>query len=276
MLADPGQVESALLNLAINARDAMPDGGGLVIAVANSPLEGQVDAEGQTVTPGDYVSIKVSDQGSGMPPEILAHAFEPFFTTKAVGKGSGLGLSMVYGFAKQSGGLVTIDSIVGEGTTVTLFLPRATDIAQASEWLGARDAPRGQGERILVVEDEEEVRKLTVTLLEGLGYQVVDFADARGARAALASGVKVDLILADVVLPGGISGVDFVYQVGLEQPGIKVIFMSGYAAESGRISPLLESGYAFLGKPFQRRQLAELVRDTLDGPQLPVGAADPN
>jgi CheY-like chemotaxis protein len=231
--ADPGQLENALLNLAINARDAMPEGGRLSISTANASLEpGEIAAllAGQAPEaaleaarePGDYVVLSVSDTGTGMNPAVLARVFEPFFTTKDVGQGSGLGLSMVYGFARQSGGFVAIESAPGHGTTVRLYLPRTAVAAPAPE---ARDRagrlPRGHGETVLLLEDAEDVRELAVAQLEDLGYRVLAAAEAAEAGA----------LLADVIQPGGRFGPAFADSTR-HNPALKVLFASGYLTEA--------------------------------------------
>ena len=277
--ADPGQLENALLNLAINARDAMPEGGRLSISSANASLEaGEIAAllagqapeaadgePGGPGGPGDYVVLSVSDTGTGMSPAVLARVFEPFFTTKDVGQGSGLGLSMVYGFARQSGGFAAIESAPGRGTTAQLYLPRAVAAAPAP---GARSRatqlPRGH-ETVLLLEDAQDMRELAVALLEDLGYHVLAAADAAEAGARLAENPGVDLLLADVILPGGRSGPDFAETARRRNPALKVLFMSGYSAEVlmqrgdslARDTPLLP-------KPFRKTALAKAVREALD------------
>jgi PAS domain S-box-containing protein len=264
-LADPGQVETALLNLAINSRDAMPDGGRLTIECRNAPLDDSFVANNPETTPGDYVLLAVSDTGSGMSPEVLSHVFEPFFTTKDVGKGSGLGLSMVYGFAKQSGGHVNVYSEPGRGTSVKLYLPRARDARQPTAASAGETAPRGQGETILLIEDDPEVCAMAASMLGTLDYNVVDVPDAAAAEAALRGGDLPALILSDVVLPGGVSGPEFARRAKAAHPGIRIVFMSGYPAEAAIRNGSLESGDGYLSKPFQRGELAAAIRKALDG-----------
>jgi prevent-host-death family protein len=263
-LADPGQVENALLNLAINAQHAMPAGGKLTIETANVVLDAEYAATYLEVSPGDYVLLAVSDTGTGMAPEVLEHAFEPFFTTKDVGEGSGLGLSMVYGFAKQSGGHVTIYSEQGRGTTVKLYLPQAEgpgpDTGEAVE----RDAPGAKGERILVLEDDPDVRTLAVSLLEGLGYEVLEAQDGKEALVVLARDSRVDLLLSDVVLPGGMSGPQLAEEARRRDPGLKILFMSGYPEKAVRRNGSLGKSVEVLSKPFRKHDLAERVRAVLD------------
>ncbi len=264
-LADAGQVENALLNLALNARDAMPQGGRLDILGANRTI-GLADVEAfPEVEPGDYIELAVRDTGQGMTPEVQAQAFEPFFTTKDVGQGSGLGLSMIYGFARQSGGHATIESQAGQGTTVRLYLPRAgagkaVDMAPDQK----AGAPQGSGETILVLEDNEDVRALAVMMLEGLNYRVLEARDAAEARAALReAAASIDLVLSDVVLPGGASGPEFVAEARAAHPGLKVVFMSGYSAEAAGSDTLREAGAGYLSKPFRRADLAKELRKAL-------------
>ncbi len=254
VLADPGQVQNALLNLAINARDAMPAGGTLTINCANIGV-----GEG-----GEFIELSVTDTGFGMTEEQLARAFEPFYTTKDVGKGSGLGLSMVYGFAQQSGGRVSIESELDVGTAVRLLLPRADVMHQPEAESEGITVPLGHGEKILVVEDEDEVRDLVVRMLEGLDYFVVDVANANQAREALQGSVRFDLLLSDIVLPGGISGPQFVSLLRKSHPGLKIIFMSGYAEEAPTESIHPGAADFILDKPFRRRTLAEALRSVLD------------
>ncbi len=261
-MADLGQLESAILNLAINARDAMPGGGRLVIEAANVPAEAAeeiADAE----EPADYVRLSVTDEGTGMSPEEQARAFEPFFTTKEIGQGSGLGLSMVYGFAKQSGGYAAIDSEAGRGTTIHLFLPRA-EIAPAEVEPAPRGPePQGHGEVILVLEDDLDVRELTVSLLSRMGYEVLQAADGRAAERVLGEASRIDLLLSDVVLPGGISGPDFAETARRRHPDITVLFMSGYANDTSDQIARLGAGAVLLHKPFHPRVLAQQVGSAL-------------
>jgi signal transduction histidine kinase len=263
--ADPGQVENALLNLVLNARDAMPNGGKLTVECLNTHLDKTSLAGSPDAEAGDYVVLAVSDDGTGMTEEVKAHAFEPFFTTKEVGEGSGLGLSMVYGFARQSGGHVSIYSEIGKGTTVKLYLPRAVVARQTVTASQGEDTiPRGQGEMILVIEDDPDVRALAVLMLESLEYQVIDACDATSAQKVLAEGQRIDLVLSDVVLTGGTSGPQFADEARAIYPGLKIIFMSGYPAEAAMHNGFLGSGDVLLNKPFERRQLATILRAALD------------
>lgn len=260
--ADPGQIENALLNLALNARHAMSAGGTFSISCTNCHVEDCPVDDESDFAPGDYVVIKVSDTGTGMSSEAARQAFEPFFTTKEFGFGSGLGLSMVYGFAKQSGGQVKLESREGEGTTVTLYLPK-TD-RPADQLVPERPAapPRGQGQKILVLEDEEPVLDMVETMLEGLGYDVHGASNVEAARQILESG-EVDLVLSDVVLGGEISGPDFVVRAREKHPGLKAVFMSGYTAEDADAGSNPCNGEVLINKPFRRRDLAATVQQAL-------------
>ena len=260
---DTGQVENALLNLAINSRDAMPDGGRLSIECINVQLDETYIAENPEALVGDFAVVAVTDTGTGMPEEVLARAFEPFFTTKEVGQGSGLGLSMVYGFTKQSGGHVSIYSEEGKGTTVKLYLPRAKRNESSDSSVADDSIPRGRGETVLVIEDDEDVGILATQVLEGLGYRVVATLDAVGARKILLEH-EVSLVLSDVILPGGMSGPEFAAELGTTNPDLKVIFMSGYPAAAAKRNGFLGSDKVLLNKPFQRRELAGAVRKALD------------
>ena len=256
--ADAAQLENAILNLAFNGRDAMAEGGRLRINATNECVEEVDQLELPGLEAGDYLVVSVSDTGTGMSAAVRRQAFEPFFTTKEIGKGSGLGLSMVYGFARQSGGSVGLSSNVKKGTTVKIYLPRAPE-AVAQGTVKAAVKFRSAGETILLLEDDSSVLKLVVKTLEGLGYTVVEAITAAAAHALLDGGKHVDLILSDIVLPGGTSGPEFVEQVRSKTPGIKVIFMSGYSEEAAAITGLLSGEVEFLSKPFKRDQLASAL-----------------
>ncbi|MBV8754790.1 MAG: response regulator [Hyphomicrobiales bacterium] len=262
--ADPVQLEAALLNLAVNARDAMPNGGKLTIETANVQLDPDYCRRHAEVKPGPYVQIAVTDTGTGMSRQVLDRAFEPFFTTKVAGQGTGLGLSQVFGFVKQSGGHITIYSEVGEGTTVKIYLPRL--FAELREEVPVeREVPGAvPGERVLVVEDDEEVRLYIADLLRGLRYQVIEAADATAALAQLERGNgHIDLLLTDVVLPG-MNGRRLADEVVARANGIKVLFMTGYSRNAivrhGRLDPRVE----MIQKPFTEAALAARIRDVLD------------
>ena len=265
VMIDPHQFENALVNLAVNARDAMPRGGTLVIETANATLDETYAESHEEVTPGEYVKVAVSDAGIGMPRDVLERAFEPFFTTKKIGEGSGLGLSMVYGFAKQSTGHITIYSEVGHGTTVKLYLPRSREAAAET---GAEDktpefAPGS--ERILVVEDDPDVRAVPVAILRKHGYEVAEAADGRQAIGHLKAGRPFDLLFTDVVLPGGMNGVEIAKEAQRLQPDIKVIYTTGYAENSAVHNGILTPGTTLITKPYSRAELLGMVRAALGG-----------
>jgi PAS domain S-box-containing protein len=259
---DANQLESAVLNLALNARDAMPDGGQLTIETANARLDAAYTSRQDDVEPGDYVVIGVSDTGSGMPPDVVAKAIDPFFTTKAAGKGSGLGLSMIYGFAKQSGGHLRIYSEVGHGTTVKLYLPRALQDAVILK-KAVRDAPRGQGETILVVEDDATVRMILSDVLEELGYNVLLASDARPAIPILQSDRRIDLMVSDVILPH-INGRKLAEIARALRPDLKVLFVTGYAENATFRGDFLDAGMDMLTKPFALDDLGAKVRAMIE------------
>jgi signal transduction histidine kinase len=262
VLVDPAELENALINLAINARDAMPAGGQLNIEASNVTVDRVYAAVTGLDRCGDFVMISVSDNGIGMPPDVLDKAFEPFFTTKQPGKGTGLGLSMVYGFARQSGGHVMIHSEAGQGTIIRLYLPR-TVAAVASHEPMADDGIEGGSETILLVEDNELVRAHTAAMLRGLGYIVFSAADGPAALDLLRDGLLPDLLLTDVVLPGGMSGRQVADAAAHLVPQLRVLFTSGYPGsvllEGGRLSP----GVELISKPFRRSELAARVRAQL-------------
>ena len=266
-MADKGQVENALLNLSINARDAMPAGGKLTIETGNVRLDDDYAAQNAEVVQGDYVMLAVTDTGTGMPPEVIERAFEPFFTTKGVGKGSGLGLSMIYGFAKQSRGHLKIYSEVGHGTTVRLYLPRehAEATVEAAPVVARSDQPSG-GEWILVVEDDDLVRGLTVSQLRHLGYRVIEAADGPQAQKILDGNQAIDLLFTDVVMPGGMTGRQLAEVAQRRRPTLKTLYTSGYTENSIIHQGKLDPGVHFLSKPFRRQELALKVREVLDAP----------
>jgi PAS domain S-box-containing protein len=265
--ADPNQLENALLNLAVNARDAMPDGGKLTIETANTHLDQAYAAHNLEVATGQYVVIAVSDTGAGMSAETVTRAFEPFFTTKEVGKGTGLGLSMVYGFVKQSGGNVKVYSEVGHGTTVKIYLPRL--VGQAVETAQAQplpQAPGAHGETILVCEDDEGVRAYSIEVLRELGYRVLEAADGAAALSVLEGAEPIDLLFTDVVLPGGMTGAVLAARAGALRPGLRVLFTTGYARNAIVHHGRLDAGVELITKPFAYADLAARVRDLLDAP----------
>jgi PAS domain S-box-containing protein len=261
--ADPGQLQNALLNLVVNARDAMPGGGRITIETGNVRLDDEYAAAHADVTPGQYVMLAVSDTGSGIPPDMLTRVFEPFFTTKEAGKGTGLGLSMVYGFVKQSRGHVKIYSEVGHGTTVRIYLPRSTSANVQPDRIPAPKEAGGRGETILMVEDDPDMRTLGCALLHSLGYEVLDAQDAHEALRLLQM-KTVSLLLTDVMLRGDMNGRQLAEEACRRQPGLRVLYMSGYSENAiihhGRLDP----GVHLLQKPFRKRDLAAKVRAVLD------------
>ena len=263
VLVDPGQLENALLNLCINARDAMPDGGKITIETGNRWLDRQAAAE-RDLTPGQYVSMCVSDSGTGMPPEVIARAFDPFFTTKPIGQGTGLGLSMIYGFVQQSGGQVRIYSELGQGATVCIYLPRhvgEADTIEATPELG--DAPRAErGETVLVVDDEPTVRMLVTEVLEDLGYIAIEAADGPAGLKVLQSAVRIDLLVTDVGLPG-MNGRQLADAARVARPELKVLFITGYAENAVISHGHLDPGMHVLTKPFAMEALASRIRDLI-------------
>jgi len=264
-MADAAQLESAVLNLALNARDAMPGGGRLTIELANKVLDADYARTHAEVVAGDYVMVAVSDTGHGMTPDIVARVFEPFFTTKSEGRGTGLGLAMVFGFVKQSGGHVKIYSEPGEGTSAKIYLPRAVGAVPVN---GQRsgvpaDLPHGSA-TILLVEDEAGVREIAVAILRSLGYRVLEAPDGdEGLRVFGANAADVDLLLTDVVLPGKVRGRELAERITAIRPEVRVLFMSGYTENSIVHHGRLDDGVHLLGKPFKREQLARKVAEVL-------------
>ena len=261
-MVDPANVENALLNLAINARDAMEGGGRLTIEAGNAYLDSDYARFNADIAPGQYVMLAVTDTGHGMTPEVVANAFEPFFTTKPAGKGTGLGLSMVYGFVKQSGGHVKVYSELGKGTTIRLYLPRST---QSEDVLTELDAipMRGGEETVLVAEDDDAVRDTAVALLAGLGYRVLKARDAASALSIVESGVQVDLLFSDVVMPGPMTATELARKARERQPALKVLFTSGYTENAIVHGGRLDAGVNLLGKPYTREALAAKIRQVL-------------
>lgn len=266
-LADTTNVETTLLNLAINARDAMNGQGKLTVELGNAYLDDEYARKAFGVRPGQYVMLAVTDTGVGIPPELLEKVFDPFFTTKPEGKGTGLGLSMVYGFLKQSGGHINIYSEVGKGTTVRLYLPRATAPEEVVHAPGA--AIVGGNETILVVEDDDAVRETAAELLRELGYRVLLARDGQSGLAVLESGIGFDLLFTDVVMPGKIKSTDLAQRVRKARPGTAVLFNSGYTENSIVHDGKLDNGVNFLSKPYTREQLARKVRQVLDDRRSP-------
>ena len=262
--ADPNQLESALLNLVLNARDAMPNGGMLMIETFNRKLDRDFTNAYENLLPGDYVVLSVTDTGSGMPENVISRAFDPFFTTKPIGQGTGLGLSMIYGFTKQSHGHVSIESQVGHGTTVQLFLPRFHGNKQEDEAdAQSQEVEARAGETILIVEDDPAVRALVSQVLGELGYAWLEAADAVGAVPILESGQRIDLMISDVGLPGmnGRQLADIGRQM---RPDLKVLFITGYAENAGVRAGFLDTGMQMITKPFAFDQLTAKVREMIE------------
>ncbi|WP_254073559.1 ATP-binding protein [Acidisphaera sp. S103] len=265
---DPPQLENALLNLCINARDAMPDGGKLSIETANRWLDIR-GAQERDVPPGQYVSLCVSDNGSGMPPDVVTRAFDPFYTTKPTGEGTGLGLSMVYGFVRQSGGQIRIYSEVDKGTMVCLYLPRHHEAADAVEELNISvvDMPHGEaGQTVLIVDDESSVRIIIVEVLTELGYSVVEAADATSALKILNSNVPVDLLITDVGLPHGLNGRQLADAARLKRPALRVLFITGYAENAVVSHGHLAHDMHVVMKPFTLDALSNRVKEIISKP----------
>ncbi len=265
---DPSQLETAVLNLAINARDAMPNGGELKISTDNVHIGSGDLPNAEDMVPGDYVVLKVADTGHGIPADIMAKVVQPFFTTKEVGKGSGLGLSMVYGFVKQSGGQVRIDSVEGHGTTIELYLPSADrdQVGAVQRRPEADDDTTiiGGTETILVVEDDAAVRQVATSLLSELGYRVIEADNGANALAVLAQTKHVDLLFSDIIMPGGMNGVELARRAQANEPNLRVLHTSGYAAETVTGEDGEASTAELLRKPYHKQELARKIRQTLD------------
>jgi len=262
---DPVQFEAAILNLVVNARDAMPNGGVLEIAVANVTVPTPSLEQSGELAPGDYVCIRVTDSGAGMSPEVAAHAFEPFFTTKEVGRGTGLGLSQVYGFIKQSDGHVELETEPGRGTSFRLYLPRSAPVRAAA---AAAPQPRGElptgTETVLVVEDNPQVRELATATISGLGYRVLEASTGKDALDILQCNAPVDLLFSDIVLPDGMNGFELVHKARALHTGLRALMTSGYANANRPVGERLD--VPVLLKPYRRNELAERIRLALDQP----------
>ncbi|CAO4144666.1 ATP-binding protein [Methylorubrum aminovorans] len=267
-LCDPHQLENAILNLVINARDAMPEGGMLSVVTSNCPHDPSDPEQGKRVLPGDHVCISVSDTGTGMSPDVMKRAFDPFFTTKPLGQGTGLGLSMIYGFARQSQGQTHIASEVGRGTTVRICLPRhAGTVVEPPELHEIAEVPRGSGETVLVVEDEQVVRDLIVEVLHDLGYQTLQAADGPSGLRVLQSPARIDLLVTDVGLPG-LNGRQLADHARETRPDLKVLFMTGYAEGAATPSGFLDPGMALITKPFAVDALMARIRAIIEGGEV--------
>jgi PAS domain S-box-containing protein len=263
-LVDPPQLENALLNLCINARDAMPEGGRIAVRTANASLDAD-SARNLDMPPGPYLALCVADTGTGMPPEVVERVFEPFFTTKPLGQGTGLGLSMIYGFAQQSGGQVRIDSEVGRGTDVCLYLPRhGGAVAEEDPHAALGSPPRAApGETVLVVDDEPTVRMLVTEVLEDLGYTAIEAADGVAGLKVLQSDVRIDLLVTDVGLPGGMNGRQMAEAGRDKRPGLKVLFITGYAEATVLGHGQLAPGMQVITKPFVVEVLGARIREMI-------------
>ena len=261
-IVDPNQLENAILNLALNARDAMPDGGVLKVETSLADVDEAHVAARPDILPGRYLVIAVSDTGVGIAPELMEKVFDPFFTTKPLGQGTGLGLSMVYGFARQSGGQVRIQSEVGVGTSIKLYFP-TTDARPAAAPAAASSTPRGDGERVLVVEDDPAVRMLVREVLEELQYQAVEFADPLAAAPYLASDERIDLMISDVGLPG-MSGRELAETARAYRPDLPILFITGYAENAAMRAGFLGANMSMVTKPFSLDDLAAKVSQMIN------------
>jgi CheY-like chemotaxis protein len=264
IVVDPAQLQASLTNLATNARDAMPNGGRLMVRTGNRHVDADFATEHAEVMPGNYVTIEVSDTGVGMTPEVMNRVFEPFFTTKERDKGTGLGLSVLFGFIKQSGGHISVYSESGKGTTFRLFLPRMTEDVGIVEPSLPAQLIRGRGEAILAVEDNPALRRVVVRQLMELGYRVREAENARVALR-LMERESIDLLLTDIVMPGGTDGHELAQQARQRWPNIKVVFSSGFseARPSGDASSLAPD-ITLLSKPYRKEDLASAVRQALE------------
>ncbi|MGL4396792.1 MAG: PAS domain S-box protein [Hyphomicrobium sp.] len=264
--ADPSEIENAVLNLAINARDAMPDGGKLIIETRNTEFDAHDEGAVSGLTAGQYVVVSVTDTGAGMAPEIVKRAFEPFFTTKPTGKSTGLGLSTIYGFAQQSGGQVTLYSELGKGTTVSLYLPRDGGVEGDRDIAGSATVPLSENnETVLVVEDNPEVREVTLQRIEALGYVVREASSGAEAIAVLKGDPEIALVFSDVVMAGGMSGLDLERWIKEHSPHIKVLLTTGFSAEAIGSTEHGDRPTPILPKPYSRLHLARAIHDALSG-----------
>src|SRR5438552_10634392 len=263
--ADPSQIEQVIMNLVVNARDALLDGGRILIETSNVALDSAYTRDHAVVVPGPYVLLTVSDTGTGMSAETVAHIFEPFYTTKESGRGTGLGLPTAYGIVKQTAGYVWVYSELGKGSTFKVYLPRVTDAVQGPAERPASTNQKGH-ETILLVEDEADVRELTQMVLSGRGYKVIEaHSPAEAERLAGSNGAEIHLLLTDVVMPG-ISGRELAKRLTARFPPLRVMFMSGYTYNVIAQNGTLEEGISFLQKPFTPQLLTEKVREALNRP----------
>ena len=267
---DVGMMEQVLLNLAVNARDAMPQGGQLIINTAARTFDETYVKRNPEARAGQFVCLSVQDTGCGIAPEVLPRIFEPFFTTKEAGRGTGLGLATVYGIVKQHQGWLEVESQVGQGTTFNVFLPASAKSAAPAVESISSAAPRGRGETILVAEDEPALRRLAARMLRNLGYEVLEAASGVEAIEVWERhGRKVDLLLTDLVMPDGLTGRELAKKMATHESGLKVIYTSGYSPEMRETAFVFREGTNFLQKPYEPHTLAKAVRDCLDGKQAP-------
>ncbi|GLR83361.1 ATP-binding protein [Bradyrhizobium iriomotense] len=264
-MADPSQLSSAIVNLAVNARDAMPGGGKLTLQTANRVLDGAGESGDREMEPGEFVMIAVADTGHGIPTDIRDRVFEPFFTTKGVGRGTGLGLSMVYGFAKQTGGTVVIESEEGRGTVVRLFLPRSIGRTASPAGPVAAPSPARGHETILVVEDDPLVQGYVIAQLGSLGYRTLVASDGAAALALVGQGVKFDLLFTDIIMPGGMNGRELAEAIRERRPDVRVLYTSGYTDDAIVHEGHLDPGVALLRKPYRKSELSQKIREVLTG-----------
>jgi two-component system NtrC family sensor kinase len=266
---DPGEFELAILNLAVNAKDAMPAGGTLSIRAKPVTLKGEATEEGLS---GEFVAIRVADTGHGIPPDVLARVFEPFFTTKEVGKGTGLGLSQVYGFAKQSGGTATITSTEGRGTAITIYLPRSYEVPQAPAAKEQAEAPAEPAGTVLLVEDNADVAEVGASLFRQLGYRVRSVVNAQAALAALRLDGDVDLVFSDILMPGGMNGLDLAREINERYPAIPVLLTTGYSASA---QDAVRQGVVVQQKPYDLESLRRNIREAIEGAEARQRQAAP-
>jgi nitrogen-specific signal transduction histidine kinase/CheY-like chemotaxis protein len=262
-LVDPSQLTTAVLNLALNARDAMPRGGKLTLETDNVHLDEDYASMNSEVAPGDYVMVAVSDTGTGIPADLMEKVFDPFFTTKEVGKGTGLGLSMVFGFVKQSGGHIKIYSEEGHGTTVKIYLPRSSGQGQTAYELSSSSEIRGGSETVLVVEDDMLVRNYVMTQVTSLGYATLQAANATEALKLIDDGAHIDLLFTDVIMPGPMNGRQLVDEALKRRPALKTLFTSGYTENAILHHGRLDEGVLLLAKPYRKPELARMIRVAL-------------
>jgi nitrogen-specific signal transduction histidine kinase/CheY-like chemotaxis protein len=263
-LIDPNQLTTAVLNLAINARDAMPNGGKLALETSNIYLDENYAGMHSEVAPGNYVMVAVSDTGTGIPANLIERVFDPFFTTKEVGKGTGLGLSMVFGFVKQSGGHVKIYSEEGHGTSVKMYLPRATGLNQTAAEAEISSHIEGGTEIVLVVEDDSLVRRYVMTQIASLGYTALEAANANDALQIIDATPSIDLLFTDVIMPGAMNGRQLVDEALRRRPALKTLYTSGYTENAIVHHGRLDSGVLLLAKPYRKSELARMLRLALE------------